>query len=154
MTWLHELKFYLSEPAYLSQLCDWGLVWGSYFGMLSLFIAVVILKDRKAMYFGLLACLLAALLIVPAEHFHQQPTPTPTVQAAAVQKLRQSRRHNAWMFYAQAALAGLTCLVVGKSSTATGWLTSTILGSSLTGTVALWLQLKQLQVLGGGLPQP
>ncbi len=154
MTLLHDLKFYLSEPAYLGPLCNWGLVWLAYFGMISLLIAVVILKDSKAIFLSLATCLLGALMIIPAEHFRQSPPPVAIARAAAVQKTKRTRQQNQWMFYAQAALAGISMLVVGKSSTSRWWLTGTLIGSGLTGSVALWMQLREMQLLIEGMPPP
>jgi hypothetical protein len=154
MSLLQELKFYLSEPAYLGPLCNWGLVWMSYFGMISLMVAVAILKDRKAMYLSLAVCLAAALMIIPAEHFRKTPPPVVIARAAAVQKTKQTRQQNKWMFYTQAALAGITMLVVGKSSTGTWWLTGTLLGSAITGSAALWMQLREMQLMVEGMPHP
>ena len=155
MSFLQELKFYLTEPAYLRKLCEWGMVWLAYLGMLALLISVGYLKDRKAMYCSLVLLTLAALLVVPAERCERKTASAPTARVAASQRLRDTRQHNVWMFYTQAGLCIATMLAVRNLERGgTGWLTTVFLGAGTTGTVALWANLREMQILGDGLPMP
>ena len=148
MPFLQELKEFLSTPLYLGKLCDWGMIFGALSGLMALFFSLMVTKDKKSIQGSLAVMAAAAILIFPSQHFHQTSGPLPTARAAALQSHNTTRKHNAWMFYVQAVVAGLAFLFAGKTGAGRiWWITAAIVGALSTGSVALWTQLKELEIL-------
>ncbi len=144
---LKDLQHFLTEPKILGKILEWGLIWGTLIGTLCLLVAMFILKERKAMIFSLLLLAASALLVWPADSFRNRQRTVDLDHAVAAQKLNSIRQQNAWIFYAQGALASLAVLSLGSNDKAGKiFMGAAIVGAIVVVGFALWLQVSELQI--------
>lgn len=144
---LKDLQHFLTEPKILGKILEWGLIWGSVIGILCLLVAMFVLKERKAMIFSLLLLAASALLVWPADSFRNRQRSVDLDHALAAQRLNTIREQNAWIFYAQGALASLAVLSSGSNDKAGKiFMGLVIIGGVVMVGFALWLQVSELQI--------
>lgn len=142
-----EFVHVVSEPRIVSKILDWGLIWGNLIGVLFLAVALVILKDRKAVVFSLLLVSGSALLIWPAESLRNRQRIFDVDHAVAVSKLNSVRQKHSWVFYAQAALSSLSVLALSSKGKAVKFMIAAVLiGGLAVAGFGLWLQVTELQI--------
>lgn len=145
---LKDLQQFLTEPRILGKIFDWGIIWGSFLGVLCVLVAVLVLKEHKAILFSLLLLAGSALLVWPSEACRKRPLVTDVDHAVPLKKISLVRQQNAWIFYAQGALASLAAMTLSsKGNAGKVLLGASLLGGLVVAGFGLWLQIKELQIL-------
>jgi small-conductance mechanosensitive channel len=147
MNFFDELSQGLQHPGTLRIILQWGMIWGLLLGAIALVAAYVWLKDRRVMVCSLLAISLFSGLSLGIDHLAKRPQAQETDRKAALTKLARTRASVSWIFYTSsicaliAAISGVNHTTTAKVFTSLGFV-----GACASGSVALWLQLRELQI--------
>ncbi|MBP7950409.1 MAG: hypothetical protein KA004_12200 [Verrucomicrobiales bacterium] len=149
MNILNDLKAHLGNPKFLHVLLEWGVFWGLALSWLFFLLARFVLHDRRALIFSLVLLALSALLVVPVEHYRKKAAPIGSASSRALNEQTRRRADHAWAFYAMAAVAGAAILLSGADNSNAGKVLTTlvVVGGLCCAAVALWLQLREAQVI-------
>lgn len=148
MSLFEELSRFLSEPAFLAKVLDWGIVWGTALGVVFLLASMAILRERKAIVISLCLLGVSSLLILPAEYCREKRGPVDAERAVSMQRHEKMRDRQSWLFYTQGVVAILAALLGGDRTGAAKFLTTvSVVGGLIVVVVGLWLQLLELKII-------
>ena len=148
MSLFEELRRFLSEPAFLVKVLDWGIVWGTAVGVMFLLASMAILRERKAIVVSLFILGISALLIFPADYCREKRGPVDAERAVSMQRHEKMRDRQSWIFYTQGVIASMAALLGGDKTGAAKFLTTvSVVGGLIVVVVGLWLQLLELKII-------
>lgn len=144
-----DLRSDFANPKFLHVLFEWGLFWGLTLTWVFLLVCQFVLKQRRGVIFSLVLMALAALLVLPVEHYRKRVRPIGGASAKEMNAQDKRRADTAWVFYLTAGLAVAATLLGGAEKGAASKIVGVlvILVGLAAAIIACWLQLRETMII-------